>query len=547
MNELLTKLFVHVPTGHLDSLDSIISKSENNNKIYFVEELQLIVLKGITYGVDQKTSKEITSLINVIGGTTNADGTVDVDFSNLNYYKPAEGTKNIIGAIKAIDAQLKTELDNLAAKIAASKTLDENYEFSGKLMYIAAAEGKSAYIVMTDDDNHEIDNTKINISDIIGNGVLDHSEYVKETGILHLYFKQADGSTKDTEINLAEMLDIDDVLVKSGSENYLEVANTTKISGYRLKAEPHTEITEEAYNALPEGEKANYEAINEHGFEIGAKTVKIDNAAAAHDDVPAVTGLADALDVKTYVDSKATDLAVTAEGDDYVSAYVNAAFDKKHVIVDTNVQDVTAYAGTRGTWSVSDAGEATLNDETAPSISGVANSLMDGEQAINAIKTYVDAAIAAEAAERVAKISAAVKALDKNATETKGSNVHVTMSEVDGIVSIDSVTEDYATVTRVATTSTSYIPATNASLTVAEGDEAKLVKASYLKAVADYAADKVTEEEHRVDKKIKDLTSYATGADTGNYISVRVDSTSGKVSDVTVKFDPWETYGEVTV
>ena len=36
------------------------------------------------------------------------------------------------------------------------------------------------------------------------------------------------------------------------------------------------------------------------------------------------------------------------------------------------------------------------------------------------------------------------------------------------------------------------------------GDEAKLVKASDLKAVADYAADKVTEEAHRVDKKIAD-------------------------------------------
>ena len=537
MNDLLTKLFVYVPAGTSVTLDDIINKSKeenNNNKIYFVEGFQQIVLKGETYGVDKKTSKKIESLISAIGGTTNEKGEVTVDFSNLNYYKP-EGTKTIIGAIKAIDAQLKTELDNLAAKIAASKTLDENYEFTGSIKYVAAKDGVAAHIALCDETGAKL--STVNVSDIIGNGVLDHSEYVKETGILHLWFKQADGSTRDEQINLAEMLDIDDVLVKSGSENYLEIVDTTKILGYRLISEPHTEITVEAYNVLSEGEKAKYEAINEHGFEIGAKVKKIVGADKDAD----LTGLADAADVKAYVDSKATDLAITADGDEYVNASVNADVDKKHVIVDANVRDVTASAGTRGTWSISDAGVANLSGETNPSISGVANSLMDGKQAIDAVKTYVDAAIAAEAAERDAKISAAVKALDVTA-QTKGTNVHVTVSETDGKVSLDSVVEDYATVTPVRTSSRADAPTTDASLTVTVGDENKLVKASDIKAVADYAADKVKEEEHRVDKKIKDLGGSATGANAGNCISVTVTSAHGEVSGVTVEFDPWETY-----
>ena len=532
MADLLTKLFVRVPAGTPETLDNIKAKSlENNKKIYFVEDLNQIVLNGITYGVDPKSSKEIVSLINAIGGSVAEDGTVTVDFSSTNYVSEAS---NIVAAIVALDAKLKGEL----GKLASSKTLNESYEFTGKLKYVPAVKDSSvAYIVMTDEDNHEIPNTKINISDIIGNGVLDHSEYIKETGILHLWFKQADGSTRDEQINLAEMLDIDDVLVKSGSENYLEVANTTKISGYRLIAEPHTEITVEAYNSLPEGEKAKYEAINEHGFEIGTKIVTMNNAAAAHDDVLAVTGLADALDVKTYIDSKTNGLAVTAEGDEYVGASVNADVDNKHVIVAANVKGVSAYVGTRGTWSVSDDGVATRSDYTAPSILGVANSLMDGAQAIDAIKTYIDAVVADEAAERIAKISAAVKALDVTA-QTKGTNVRVTVSETDGKVALDSVVEDYATVTRTPSTSSDVNPKTDADIVVKLGDEGKLVKASDLKAVADYAADKVTEEAHRVDN----LTSYATGANTGNNISVRVDSKGGKVTGVTVEFDPWETY-----
>ena len=505
MNDLLTKLFVRVPAGTSVTLDTLKTESEGNKKIYFVEDLNLIVHNGRTYGIDPKTSTTITSLINVIGGSADpADGTVTVDFSNLEYYNPeGDKKKTIIDAIKALDATIKVEMD----KLGASKTLNANYEFTGEIRYVAAKDGVAAHIALVDEDKAEL--STINVSDIIGNGILKSSSYNKDTGILTLTFAQADGTEKAISVDLKAMLDINDISIAEASKKYLEVTLGT---------------------AEPEGET---QAV------FGAKVKKIVGAGADAD----LTGLADAKDVKDYVDGKTTDLAITADGDDYVKASVNADVDKKHVIVDANVQDVTASAGTRGTWSVSDAGVANLSGETAPSISGVASSLMDGEQAINAVKTYVDAAIAAEAAERVAKISAAVKALDKNATETTGSNVHVTMSEVDGIVSIDSVVEDYATVTRVATTSTSVAHATNASLTVTEGDEAKLVKASDLKAVADYAADKVTEEEHRVDKKIKDLGGSATGANAGNCISVTVTSAHGEVSGVTVEFDPWETYG----
>ena len=524
MNDLLTKLFVHVPKELHETLDNVIAKSKTNNrKIYFVEEFNQIVLNGTTYGIDPKTSKEIVSLINVIGGLEEADdGTLTVDFSSTNY---AKASKTVVAAIGALDTKLKDELD----KLAKSKTLDEKYEFSGSIKYVAAKDGVAAHIALADEDGTEL--STINVSDIIGNGVLDHSEYVKETGILHLYFKQADGSTKDAEINLAEMLDIDDVLVKSGSENYLEIVDTTKVLGYRLIAEPHTEITIEAYNVLSEGEKAKYEAINEHGFEIGAKVKKIVGADKDAD----LTGLADAKDVKDYVDGKTTDLAVTAEGNDYVKASVNANVDKKHVIVDANVQDVTYTPGTHANY---DDNGAKLTEPTAATISGVDKSLVDGAQAITAIKSYIDFVAAEEALRSDAKVLAYIKGLDKPSATVDGSNVHITYKEEDGIVTIESITENYATVTRVATTSTSYAPATNASLTVTEGDEDKLVKASYLKAVADYAADKVTEEKHRVDN----LTSYATGVNTGNNISVRVDSKGGKVTGVTVEFDPWEEY-----
>lgn len=498
MNDLLTKLFVHVPKELHETLDNVIAKSKTNNrKIYFVEEFNQIVLNGTTYGIDPKTSTEITSLINVIGGSAGADGTVTVDFSNLNYCKP-EGTKTIIGAIEAIDAQLKAEMD----KLAASKTLNENYEFSGQIKYVAAKDGVAAHIALVDEDGTEL--STVPVSDIIGNGVLQTSAYDAATGILTLTFAQADGTTKAIEVDLKAMFDINDISIADGSKNYLEVT---------------------LGEASAEGET---QAV------FGAKIVKVAEATDAK------TGLVDAKDVKDYVDGKTTDLAVTAEGDDYVGASVKAEVDNKHVIVATNVKDVSASAGTRGTWSVSDAGVATLNGETAPSISGVAKSFMDGNQAINAVKTYIDAVVAAEAAERDAKISAAVKALDKASATVNGSNVHVKYKEEDGIVTIESVAEDYATVNRTDTHSTAETPASDAAISVV--DPTKLVIGSDLEKVAAYAADKVTEEVHRVDKKIKDLGGSATGANAGNCISVTVTSAHGEVSGVTVEFDPWETY-----
>lgn len=456
----LTKLFVLVPSTSNATVESIKTASLTTNKIYFMAKYNQIVAKGTVYGVDPSTSKELASLVKVLGGTKGDDGTVTVDFSNLNYYT-SEGTKTIIGAIGALDAKIKSEMD----KLAASKTLGENYEFTGQIKYVAAKDGVAAHIALVDEAGREL--STIPVSDIIGNGVLKASAYDAATGILTLTFAQASGVDKAIEVDLKAMLDINDISIAEASKKYLEV--TLGTAG-----------TDEA------GTEGNTQAV------FGAKIVKVAEATSTN------TGLVDAKDVKDYIDGQTSDLTVTAEGDAYVSASVR---DKRHVIVASNVRDVTYTPGKHATYNA-EGGVAT--SAVAATISGVANSLVDGAKAVTAIKSYVDFVVAEEALRADGKVLAAVKGLDKPSDTVDGSNVHVTYKEDDGRVTIESVTEDYATVTRVATTSTSAAPKTDASLTVTEGDEAKLVKAKDLKAVADYAADKVTEETHRVDKKIAD-------------------------------------------
>ena len=455
----LTKLFVLVPSTSAATVDSIKTASVTTNKIYFMAKYNQIVAKGTVYGVDPSTGKELESLVTVLGGTKGSDGTVTVDFKNLHYYT-SEGAKTVIGAIRALDTKIKAEMD----KLAASKTLDANYEFTGQIKYVAANGGVAAHIALVDEGGSRELST-IPVSDIIGNGVLKASDYDAATGILTLTFAQASGVDKAVEVDLKAMLDINDISIAKGSENYLGVT---------------------LGSASTEGDT---QAV------FGAKIVKVAKASAAN------TGLVDAWDVKQYINGQTSDLAVTAEGDAYVSASVNADTDKRHVIVATNVQDVTYTPGTHATYN---AEGVVATNAVAATISGVANSLVDGAQAVTKIQSYVDFVVAEEALRADAKVLAAVKGLHKGSTPVNGSNVHVTYKEEDGIVTIESVTEDYATVTRKPTTSTPGAHKTDASITVTEGDEAKLVKAKDLKAVAGYAADKVTEETHRVDKKIAD-------------------------------------------
>ena len=483
-------MFVLVPSTSVATVESIKTASLTTNKIYFMAKYNQIVAKGTVYGVDPSTGKELESLVTVLGGTKGPDGTVTVDFKNLNYYT-SEGTKTIIGAIGALDAKIKDEM----TKLAASKTLNENYEFTGQIKYVEAKNGVEAHIALVKEDGTEL--STIPVSKIIGNGVLKTSTYDAATGILTLTFAQASGVDKAIEVDLKAMLDINDISIAEASKKYLEVTLGTA------------------------GTEGDTQAV------FGAKIVKPAEASATN------TGLVDAWDVKQYINGQTSDLAVTAEGDAHVSATVNADTDKRHVIVHTNVQNVAADAGTRGKWSVSDTGVATLSGETAPSISGVANSLIDGAQGVEAVQTYVDAKVAAEAAERGAKISAAIKALDKPSGTVNGTNVHVTYKEEDGIVTIESVTEDYATVTYESTSSFPLDPIENASITVPEGDKEKLVKAKDLKAVADYAADKVTEETHRVDNKIADLGGSATSDEVAG-VTTTVTTSGGQVSGVVV-------------
>ena len=469
----LQKLFVLVSAANTAAFKSTyVAGGESrdkayDNKIVFLEGTGEIFTKGKLYGMSNDQAAQLSKTIASIG--LNADGTLP------GWGADADSIKNaatIIAAVIALDAKakaLQAELDAEQKKVADSKTLDTDYEFTGEIKYVAASGNVAAHIALCDEAGTEL--SKVEVSDIIGNGVLKSSSYDKATGNLTLTFAQASGVDKTETINLAEMLDINDVKVADGSANYISVDLTGA---------------------------ENSQAIF---------SIKVSKMADA-----ALTGLADAADVKAYVDKQVSDKNVSAEGDSYVTA--TAANNK--VTVAAQIGDMTFTAA-----SGSDAAK----------LEGVANKLVDSAQAAGAIKSYADAVVAKEAADRATAITTAIEALDVPA-QTKGTNVHVTVSEADGKVALNSVVEDYATVSRTVTTSTANAPKTDAAISISSADEGKLIKASDLKAVAGYAADKVAEETHRIDAIIAALGGDESGEAAG--VSTQVTTAAGQVSGVVV-------------
>lgn len=515
----LNKLFVRVEEAV--SLETIISesmKSGNQKKVYFLENSNQIVVRGIAYGVDPSTVRSITDLQTLIGAEkitdasalsqsvierlqkleriqvataddsddylsittdssvptlhanvvpieTASDGSTGlVDVMNAKRYineRVAAATTEVVEG-KGVDVTKTTHTDGHAIY-----TIDSSLA----LQYNAASDNNPATITLTG-ANGGVFGT-VNVSDIVGNGVIDHTQYYPGTGELVLSFKTGDGTTtQDVSIDLKNILDLGDLMVKADSTNYLEI----------------TQVTPD-----PDSDE------NQLSFAI--KTVDVSTATAS------ATGLADAFKVKEYVDAKVSDKNVSAEGDNYITA--NAANNK--VTVTADVQNLTATAGTPGTY---DAEGTQTADPTHGALNGTANSLADAADIATKVKTYVDGELAIETARIDASLIYNIKALDADVS-TKGTNVSVGVTEVDGKITAVNVTETYAEISYDPTTDV-WSNTANVSTGLVTGQDIETLK-SY------------------VDDKVRDSSMDAQGDD---YITADIDSGNNKKIVVTADVQP---------
>ena len=292
---------------------------------------------------------------------------------------------------------------------------DNGLETSLALQVKAAEETgenpKKARIALVDSDNAE--RSSVNIEDIVGSGIISGTAYDPSTGKLTITWAgSTEQSPKTTVIDLAELLDFEDITIKSGSTDYLSFEKVSPAPGTDAgQAQLGVKLADVTFTAASGENPANLTVDTTNGKILDAS-----------DAIPAI---------KNYVDAQTTDLAVKAQGDAYVAASVDAN-DNKKVVVATNKQDLTATAGTPGVYAA-DGSQTTA--PVAGTLSGTANSLADGADIAEKVKTYVDGAIAIEAARSDAKNKADIAALDVSDTAVTGQYVSQ-VSETDGKISV---------------------------------------------------------------------------------------------------------------
>lgn len=279
------------------------------------------------------------------------------------------------------------------------------------------ASAKKARISLVDSKGAEgyAELSSVNIEDIVGEGIVDTATYDPATGKLTITWV-GDG-TNTTEIDLGALLDIQDIIIKSDSAEYLSFAAVSPAPGTDAgQAQIGVKLADVTYTATSGDTPASLTVDTTNGKML-----------AADDAIPAIANY-----VNDVLDNASASLAVTAKGDDYVGARVDAATDNKHVIVDANVTNLTATAGAPGTYGT-DGSQTTA--PTAGTLSGTANSLADGADIAAKVKTYVDGAIAIESARSDAKNKADIAALDFTDAAVSGQFV-TAVSETDGKITV---------------------------------------------------------------------------------------------------------------
>ena len=256
----LNKLFVRVTDAGLR--DAVITKSETDNKIYFLTTTHEIITHGVVYGLSTDVQAQIANIKSILKSfDKNGHGTED-------------SVKSAIDAVQdALDAY---KSDNDAKRALLVKTVA--YNAANKTIDFTSENGTTVQTIKS--------------SDIIGNHLVKSSSYDTDTNKLTLVFEGAKNDVP-VYIDLSSLYDFNDI---------------TTDDKVHFKAEYTPAVKDELGNVTKGG-----------SLVISPKIINVANAKAAvegENATPAVTGLVDALDVKSYVDAAVSNAQNTLQAAD---------------------------------------------------------------------------------------------------------------------------------------------------------------------------------------------------------------------------------------
>lgn len=363
-------------TNAINALDSSVAATAADGNKYSV-------LTGVTETDGKLTGKTEVKLAAV--AKTGAASDVSNDAIAASSTKVAVTGTNVHAQIESIAETMKSIQDNAAKYKVVQLSAAE-------VTALGDANVKEAYKVMSYTGDWETATDKVQVGDTIKiykDQTLKSASFANQT--LTLTYILADGSESAVNIDMSSLI------------LETEVENGIQAIDHKLSVKIDSESGKVTTSAGP----------NQTVLSTGSNGVKVAN-------------------IQEAIDYATTQLGITAAGDEYVSAAVDADNNKK-INVSADVKAVTATAGTPGTYNATTGAQTVA--PVAGTLSGTSNSLVDGADVASKVKTYVDGAINIEKARADANVVAKIAALDVTDSAVSGEYVSQ-VSETDGKVSV---------------------------------------------------------------------------------------------------------------
>ena len=266
---------------------------------------------GMDKAANAETGKVVTTVSEADGVVSETKANV-IDLALTGYTKETASTGAVTGSDDIQTAISK--LENGIAEAAEAATVDgktivvgsDGLETDVDIVYVPAVPASGADPAVPAklelQDNTGATLSSVNISDIIGNGFLKSSSYAPATGILTLVFNEG-GTDVSYDIDLSDLFDFEDIIIKSDSTDYLSFAQVSPAPsgdagqaqlGVKLASVTYTAATQSTPASLTvdqtNGKFVNGDAITAVKNYVDAKDAELQDAIDDLDDAAVKSG-----------------------------------------------------------------------------------------------------------------------------------------------------------------------------------------------------------------------------------------------------------------
>lgn len=349
----LNKLFVNVPEGSFDAAKTASSSVENSKKIYFFADGR-IVSNGKEYSIPTASFDDVKNRIKAVEDLIKADGgTIDKVNEVLTWFAGIETTDPVGTALVAdvatnksdiasIKTNVQTNTNNIAANeanITANKSAIDTLNGADTVTGSVANSIKTAisaldvtdvavegeYVSSVSEADGVISVTRVALPTLSVKAgsenyaaVNNHEVEIKTSSLSSVGLEKVDGqwtvSTSNVETGLAVAADVakeiaDDEIVIAAALNDHEarmLAAEADIEAIKAEDKVHTTVTDNTGNYVKVSTAADTKVVT-----VTENVVTLENATSAN------TGIADAYNVKQYVDAAKTSAQEYVDNYDY--------------------------------------------------------------------------------------------------------------------------------------------------------------------------------------------------------------------------------------